>query len=252
MLALTDFYSAGRITLPYLAWGPNYTIIWQRHNGVDLGRWGGHAPDVPALISGIVVRSEQTEAIGRVVVIDTGMPGAYRYHSYCHLRADAAQVGDRLEAGYRVGTLAQAWENPGLLWDGLHMHFVIGSHPECAYMRGTGATFTNPAEVMAGVLSGTLAGLGSHPFTPPTGGTMLLFNGVSAPDVFYLAEYEGRSLKVRPTVGVERKLLLGAEPRIPRGQLTDAEVIDLCAQGGYVFDAKRGVGLYDGVPGYTP
>lgn len=79
---------------------------------------------------------------------------------------------------------------------------------------------------------------------------MLLFNGISAPEQYYLATYEGRRLKVRPTLGVERKLLLGARPAIPCGQLTDDEVIDLCAQGGYVWDAANARGLYDGAVTY--
>ena len=66
----------------------------------------------------------------------------------------------------------------------------------------------------------------------------------------YLASYDGRVLKVRPTVGVEATALIAAQPPIPRVQLTGDQVVDLCAQGGYVF--KNGVGYYDGVPSYRP
>lgn len=97
-----------------------------------------------------------------------------------------------------------------------------------------------------------VAGKVTAPLKPiETGGIrMYLFNGVSNPNQYYLATYDGRTLKVRPTLGVEAKILLGAVPAIPRGQLYDDEVIDLCAQGGYEF--KDGVGYYDGVPSYFP
>lgn len=95
------------------------------------------------------------------------------------------------------------------------------------------------------------AGGGGRPIIPPATGVaeMYLFNGISNPEQYYLATYEGRILRVKPVLGIEAKILLGAEPKIPRGQLTDAELVDLCAQGGYTYDGQP---LYDGTPGLKP
>ena len=66
---------------------------------------------------------------------------------------------------------------------------------------------------------------------------MFLFNGVSVPGQFYIGAYRGKVFEARPTLGVEAKALLAAIPQIPRVQLPDADMIELCRQGGYV--AKR-------------
>lgn len=95
------------------------------------------------------------------------------------------------------------------------------------------------------------AGSSSPIAIPTTGVDMFLFYaGTLSPSNAYLATYDGRALKVRPTVGVEATALIAASPQIPRVQLTAAQVIDLCAQGGYTF--KAGVGYYDGVASYRP
>lgn len=71
--------------------------------------------------------------------------------------------------------------------------------------------------------------------TTAGGRDMFLFNGVSVPSQYYIAAYNGRVLECRPTLGVERKALLAAIPQIPRVQMSDADMVELCRQGGYVY-----------------
>ncbi len=195
------------------------------------------------------------------VEVDTGRVGAGRYVTFCHLANDALPpVGRWVAFGDTVGRTARGSEYgpqdyPGTAWEGEHVHFVISDYLHAAWTLVAGRTladFYDPAIMLAGVLAGT-AGVGSRPFNPPvmTGvADMFLFNGVSAPTQFYLGTYEGRRLKVRPTLGIEAKVLLNAAPTIPRAQVTDDELVDLCAQGGYMFDAATGTATYDGKDSY--
>lgn len=102
---------------------------------------------------------------------------------------------------------------------------------------------------------GTLAGSGSGALDIPKEGTddMIIFNGVSNPDQFYIATWDasrGGRLTVRPTAGVEREMLLASRPRISQVQMTDAKLADMCAQGGYVWDGI--VGRTFGLVTFTP
>lgn len=63
---------------------------------------------------------------------------------------------------------------------------------------------------------------------------MFLVNGTGIPSQYYLGVYDGRTLKIRPTYGLEAKILLNAQPPIARAQVTDPELVDICSQGGYV------------------
>ena len=100
------------------------------------------------------------------------------------------------------------------------------------------------------------AGGGSSPLAAPTtGDIIMLVNNVSNPDQYYIATWEPMAatgfpcrLTVRPTLGLERKVLLAATPQVPRCQMTDAELADFCSQGGYVWDNIKKVGLSFGVP----
>lgn len=179
MRSRADFYGENRWTRRFLAANSAYTIIRGKHAGVDIGYFGGVAEEIPALVGGTVVVSTKTAAMGYVVIIDTGMAGAYRYHSYCHLSGDrVAGRGERIAAGGRVGRLARgprgvSWSSvdyPGSwdAWDGIHLHFVM-----CAVMTGSyivGAArpdqFGNPETLIRSILSAAAGGGGSRPFDP--------------------------------------------------------------------------------------
>lgn len=252
---MPDLWLDGSMNLAFWEWGPSYTIVPGRHIGLDQGPVPGGQPwDVPALRPGVVERSIQTDAIGRVVVVDTGR-SSRRYISYCHgFYGDPSYEGDFLGTSDRVMRLARAWESPGSAWGGVHCHVVVHDKPGGAYLLGQRDTYYDPAVEIAEYVTRT-AGDSARPFEPPvippTGvPDMILFNGITNPDQYYIGTYEGRRLKVRPTLGIESKVLLNSEPRLPRAQVTDEQLIDLCAQGGYVWDAENERGLYDGSPTY--
>lgn len=162
--------------------------------------------------------------------------------------ADAAFYGQHLwvrmsPGDYSEGDRIALSGNTGTQTTGPHLHCYV-------IIRATGERLS--MEEYLGRASAAAGTARPFPATPPQTGMpdMLLFNGVSAPQDFYLATYDGRRLKIRPTLGTERRLLLNAVPAIPRAQLTDDEVVDLCAQGGYVWDAANARGLYDGAVTY--
>ena len=137
MRPLTDFWASQFWGWGFGKFGSRYTIVYQRHIGLDMARRG----DVPVLWSGTVVRVVKTQAMSWVVVIDTGLPGNRRFHSYCHLAYDRLpRVGVRLERGERVGRVAlgaRSSNDPdwgGTAWDGPHLHYVVGGHPDSAYL----------------------------------------------------------------------------------------------------------------------
>ena len=218
------------------------------HRAQDLA-YDGLPLNVPALRGGVVLFGHNG-GTGYEIAIDVGND---EYDIYCHLHRPsfALEHGQVAYPGQIIARLARANEAPGREWTGEHLHFLVSdSRFGADASRGSDR---DPIPVIDSVFSG-LASVGSSPLPipiPQTGDAdMLLFNGVNNPTQYYLAIHDGRALKVRPTLGVEAKLLLGAEPRIPRGQLTDDEVVDLCAQGGYVF--QDGVGYYDGIPSFYP
>lgn len=59
----------------------------------------------------------------------------------------------------------------------------------------------------------------------------------------YLLRHDRRELVVRPTLGLEAKALINAVPALPRAQFLPHEIVELCLQGGYKWDAAKGVGV---------
>jgi len=160
-MSLPEFYATTRWTLRYWAFGLLYTIVRFRHIGLDIGT-GGRAIDVPALWGGTVVRVVKTNTMGFVIILDTGLPGARRYHSYCHMSGERLpDEGDKIRQGGRVGRLAEgpktlklsAIDFPGTLWNGVHLHLVLSSHIAGAYTKGTGATYANPETLIIEVIA---------------------------------------------------------------------------------------------------
>lgn len=174
MIAWTQFYAVLMWTLGFWAYGDSYTIVPKRHIGLDIGTHR-RAIDVPALWGGRVIIVTKTASMGWVIVLDTGLPGARRYHAYCHMSADRLpRPGVWLNRGERVGRLAagprgisyDSVDFPGTAWDGIHLHFVMSDIAHGAYTRNTGASFANPETFIREQLA-TLAGLDSRPFEPP-------------------------------------------------------------------------------------
>lgn len=172
MLTLAEFYNPKMWTRLFWAWGAEYTIVPNRHIGLDIGT-GRKAIDVPALLGGKVVRVRNTNAMGIVVVIQTGGD----YLAYCHLSKHNLPVeGQYVVQGGRVGRLAagprtldsQHVEYPGTAWGGIHLHLVHTNHPEAAYRapRVRGSEFYDPATLIRQVLSSP-ASTNATPINPP-------------------------------------------------------------------------------------
>lgn len=170
MRSLVDFWASHFWGWAFGKAGRSYTIVAGRHIGLDMARLG----DVPALFGGTVVRVVRTGTMAWVVVLDTGLPGSRRYHSYCHLANDRLpRRGDRIARGERVGRVAlgsrDQWSPDwgGTAWDGAHLHFVAGGHPESAYVMVAGhrtlAAFTDPTTLIREALAAP-AGGGYTPF----------------------------------------------------------------------------------------
>lgn len=172
----SGFYAPSRQTRQFGFWGGStYTIVPGRHIGMDV--LGG---TVPAMVGGRVVRRVFSSAIGRGVVLDTGMPGARRYHSYWHLADEGLPpVGSYVQAGARVGRTARGpkslptWHAdwPGVSWLGEHCHVVVGGHPDSGHLLVAGhrtlGAFTDPRVILAEVDGRPASGGGSPvPFKP--------------------------------------------------------------------------------------
>ena len=168
MWSIAEFYS--RVTRGFGAAG-NYTIVQGRHIGTDFGT-NRRAVDVPAVTGGEVVRVINTAELGTVVVVKSGD----LFFSYCHLSKDnPPRQGDRVVAGGRVGRLAAgpkkvpSWdvEYPGTLWDGIHLHLVVGFHAESAYRKITGHRtldkFLDPVGFVGRAIEGAPAGGNATP-----------------------------------------------------------------------------------------
>lgn len=164
---VVKFYSEEMWTRKFWAWGSEYTIVPNRHIGLDIAT-GRRAIDVPALLSGRVVRVRNTHAMGMVVVIQTGSDCL----AYCHLsKHDLPFVGQSIPQGGRVGRLAagpasldsEHVEYPGKAWGGVHLHLVHTNHPDAAYTypRVRGSEFYDPAVLIRSVLSAPAAPTGS-------------------------------------------------------------------------------------------
>lgn len=172
MRSLFDFWAATFWGWAFGKPGSRYTIVKGKHIGLDMARTG----EIPALFGGAVVRVKRTGAMAWVVVLDTGLPGAWRYHSYCHLAFDdLPNVGDWIPRGERVGRVALGSDDSsspewgGTAWDGRHLHFVVGGHPESAYYEIAGhrtlSAFTDPTILIREALAAPSGG-GYTPFDP--------------------------------------------------------------------------------------
>lgn len=169
------FYAVVMWTNRFWAWGAAYTIVKNRHIGLDIGT-GRRAVNVPALQAGRVVIVTKTRSMGWVVVLDTGLPGSRRYHAYCHLAAEnLPRPGVRIDRNERVARLASkgardvGYDDPeygGTAWDGIHLHLVFSDISYGAYTLNTGATFANPEDFIREALAGQAADAGSRPFEP--------------------------------------------------------------------------------------
>lgn len=206
---------------------------YRLHAGIDLIRF----PIVCSPVDGEVIERRYNGGFGNLVRIRETDTGDVFY--LAHNASFLVSLGAIVTAGQPVAVMGTTGNSTGV-----HCHFEV--HP------GGGAS-VNPRTYYANRGSSG-AGSGGIPFPNPTTGgiDMFTFYPEGAPDQLYLATYEGRVLKVRPTVGIEAKMLRGAAPKIPTGALYPSEVIDLCAQGGYVWVAAKGYGTYDGVPSYFP
>ena len=162
---MSDLWRDGVMALEFWAWNCIYTIVPCRHIGLDQApRPSGQRWDVPSLVGGTVALSVQSDAIGRVVVVDTGR-ATRRYISYCHCYyGDPAPVGTFLHPGDRVARLAGGNESPGSSWGGVHCHVVVHDKPRGAFEKGWGDTYYDPAEEIAAYNSGSPAG-GGEEFT---------------------------------------------------------------------------------------
>lgn len=169
-MSYTDFYNPRRVTLPFWAWGASYTIVPNRHIGMDIGYWNGQTETVPALQAGRVVRRRWTKAMGMCVVVQVGD----RFHVYCHLANDRLPAeGTWLNRGDRVGRLAvgarseDSVDFPGTAWGGIHLHLVITNYADAAYTfpRIRGSEFYDPAITVRDALA-EAAGGGGRPFEP--------------------------------------------------------------------------------------
>jgi len=176
--SIATFYAPGRVQLRFGATG-NYTIVKNRHIGIDQGT-NRQAIDVPALLPGRVVDVVRAHRIlGSVVVVDVGVlaPWGRRvYLSYCHMSKDRLpEIGAWLAAGDRVGRLAAgpkslpSWEvdYPGSSWGGIHLHLVAGFHPRSAHQEVSGhrtlEMFIDPADLVWRALNGAPAGGNARP-----------------------------------------------------------------------------------------
>jgi len=189
------------------------------HQGTDFShsRTPGLTP-VPALLDGTVVKVWKNDAThGYGNRVDTAT--AEGEVSYAHLNAPSPfRVGDSVAQGAVVGHEGKTG-------------FVAGSC--CHIEHAVNGHKRDPLPLIRDVLA-TPSGSETTPILKGVS-NMLLFNGVSNPGQFYIGVYDGRTLKVRPTLGIEAKVLLNSQPPLPRAQVTDVELVELCRQGGYVY-----------------
>lgn len=157
MSAIQKFFGPSRWTFAFWEWGPNYSIVKNRHIGLDVGSRGR----VPSLLPGRVARVVKTTTMAWVVVIDTGRK-AGRYHSHCHMSGHGLpREGDWVGQGQEFATVAVGPKGlpashpdfGGTLWDGAHDHLVVHDKIGGAYLYGQNDTYYDPADVIREVLS---------------------------------------------------------------------------------------------------
>lgn len=130
-MSLASFWNPGRFTRGFGAVGLGYTIVKNRHIGLDVASTG----DIPALVAGVVSQVASTTQMGKCVEIDTGRSDG-RYWSYCHVaNVDLPARGTQIGRGDRVGRVARGPktlpmshpEFPGRSWGGPHVHLVVSN-----------------------------------------------------------------------------------------------------------------------------
>lgn len=165
---MPDLWVDGKTTLAFWEWGASYTIVKNRHIGLDQAPVPKGQPwDIPSLTSGIVARSVQSPEIGHITIVDTGRRKR-RFISYCHgYYGGAVAYGTRLGRGDWMMRLALEGEKPGSLWGGVHCHVVVHDIIGGAYLTGLNDTYYDPAvEIAAYRAAAATAGSGSTPFDP--------------------------------------------------------------------------------------
>ena len=155
--AIREFFGPDRWTFAFWEWGAGYTIVKNRHIGLDVGSRGR----VPSLLPGRVVRVVKTLTLGYVVIIDTGRSHG-RYHSHCHMSGHGLpREGDWVEQGQEFATVATGPKGlpasdpnfGGTLWDGAHDHLVVHNKIGGAYLYGQDDEYYDPADVIREVLA---------------------------------------------------------------------------------------------------
>lgn len=171
MLDLAVFYDPDNWTRRYWEYGEGYTIVRNRHIGLDIARSGR----VPALVGGTVVDWADTQAMGRVIIVDVGLKNG-KYLSYCHMsKYDMPALGQRLHQGELFGRLATGPKSvgfghanfPGYSWSGTHLHLVWHNKPGGAYLLNQKDSYNNPENLIREVLSTPAASTPIVPFIPP-------------------------------------------------------------------------------------
>lgn len=168
-MSVQDFYAPRRWTRKFWEYGDAYTIVLNRHIGLDIGGWGGKTATVPALLAGRVTQVVYTVSMGMCVEVQAGG----RYYTYCHLADDRLpREGAWLNQGDRVGRLAVGPKTPrnhpdypGSSWSGVHLHLVVSNKSRAAYSypRVAGSEFYDPAPIIRSVLASTAGGGGATP-----------------------------------------------------------------------------------------
>lgn len=245
---MTNVWPNGSLTIPRvtsewdLARKNPVTGVVQPHNGIDLVGFDA----IISPVTGVVTFAGYNGGAGNEVRIrEDGTGDVIRL---LHNRALNVRTGDRVQQGHTVAWMGSTGQSTG---------------PHChEETRPGGGNSINP-RTWYSWRNSSAAGGGSNPFNParPTTGddNIMLVNNVSVPGQFYIAGWEPMAdtgmpnrLVVRPTLGLEAKIMLAAVPAIPRCQMTDAELADFCSQGGYVWDEKTQTGYSYGKPIFKP
>ena len=214
--------SLNRVSSPY-GWRVHpITGVRTFHTGTDFSFVGLSGLEIRAPQSGRIMHDGTYGGYGQAIILEAGKTR----HLFGHTAlVPDADVGDFVAEGQVIATIGSTGNSTGP-----HLHWEVRVEALRNDPMVWIAQFAAPAVVTPPTPIPKLSP------TPKSGARpMFLFNGISNPTAFYLAVYDGRTLKVRPTLGVERKVLLNAVPAIPRAQVSDAELVELCKQGGYVY-----------------
>ena len=105
------------ITTPYRPVATGTTFDERKHDGIDVSGPKGHP--VKAVAAGTVKRAEQgwNGGYGTLVVVDHG-DGLFTW--YAHLSEMSVSVGDRMQAGQKLGEVGNTGDSRGN-----HLHFEV-------------------------------------------------------------------------------------------------------------------------------